>query len=127
MNNRNTLYIICALLIGFLGGYATFGSHIPRMNDMHKMDDGKMMMNHSMSGMMEDMNASLRGKSGVEFDFDKVFLDEMIVHHEGAVDMAKLVLTSTTRPELLKMAQDIIDVQTKEINQMKAWKEEWSK
>lgn len=125
MNNRNTLYIICALLIGFLGGYAVFGFHAPRMNDMHKTDDGKMMMNHSMSGMMEDMNAALRGKSGVEFD--KAFLDEMIVHHEGAVDMAKLVLTSTTRPELLKMAQDIIDVQTKEVNQMKEWKEEWSK
>ena len=95
------------------------------MKDMHKMNDGKMMMSHSMSGMMEDMNASLRGKTGVEFD--KAFVDEMIVHHEGAVEMAKLVLTSTTRPELLKMAQEIIDVQTKEINQMKAWKVEWSK
>ncbi len=125
MNNKISIYIAGALVVGFLGGYVFFGSHKPGMNDMHKMEDGHMMMNHSMSGMMEDMNASLRGKTGVEFD--KAFIDEMIVHHEGAVDMAELVLTSTTRPELLKMAQEIIDVQTKEINQMKEWKAEWSK
>lgn len=125
MNTKILLYIVSALVVGFLSGYVLFGHHKSDMNDMHRMDDGKMMMNHSMSGMMEDMNASLRGKTGAEFD--NAFVDEMIVHHEGAVDMAKLVLTSTTRPELLKMAQEIIDVQTKEINQMKSWKVEWSK
>ncbi len=125
MQKTNYGVIVLVLVVGLLGGYFFGNSKMDRMDDIHKMDDGSMMMNHSMSGMMEDMNASLRGKTGAEFD--NAFVDEMIVHHEGAVDMAKLVLTSTTRPELLKMAQEIIDVQTKEINQMKAWKVEWSK
>ena len=125
MQKTNYIVIVLVLIVGVLIGCMIGQSRGRDMNDMHKMNDGKMMMNHSMIGMMEDMNASLRGKTGVEFD--KAFVDEMIVHHEGAVEMAKLVLTSTTRPELLKMAQEIIDVQTKEINQMKAWKVEWSK
>lgn len=125
MQKTNYIVIVLVLIVGVLIGCMIGQSRGRDMNDMHKMNDGKMMMNHSMSGMMEDMNASLRGKTGAEFD--NAFVDEMIVHHEGAVDMAKLVLISTTRPELLKMAQEIIDVQTKEINQMKAWKVEWSK
>jgi uncharacterized protein (DUF305 family) len=72
---------------------------------------------------MHDMNAKLQGKTGDEFD--KAFLSEMVIHHEGAVDMAKLVLTSSKRPEMIKFANDIISVQSKEIDMMKQWENEW--
>ena len=49
----------------------------------------------------------------------------MIIHHQGAVDMAKQVLVKSKRPELLKLANDIISSQTEQINQMKTWQTSW--
>ena len=94
----------------------------------HKMSDGTMMNNSGMmdmDSMMKGMSASLEGKSGDEFD--KTFLSEMIVHHEGAVVMAKQVLSTSKRPELIKLANDIISAQTKEIDMMKVWQSSWFK
>jgi uncharacterized protein (DUF305 family) len=104
----------------------------------HKMpygsDDKMKMMNHesggdqgdmSMEGMMKGMMAGLEGKTGLEFD--QVFLGEMIIHHQGAVDMAKQVLATSKRPELIKLANEIIAAQTKEIEMMKKWQTEWVK
>ncbi len=56
---------------------------------------------------------------------DQLFLQEMITHHEIAVTMSKEVLVHTSRKEIRKMATDIIELQTKEIEQMKRWLEEW--
>lgn len=96
-----------------------------RMSGMHMMPDGTMMANNSsdMSSMMMDMTARMKGKTGNELD--RVFLEDMIVHHQGAVDMAKELQKGTKRPELQKMAKDIIDVQTKEITMMKNWLRDW--
>jgi len=95
------------------------------MSGMHMMPDGTMMGNSgsTMNSMMMDMTARMKGKAGDELD--KVFLEDMIVHHEGAVDMAKELQKGTKRPELQKMAKDIIDVQTKEISMMRAWLRDW--
>ena len=89
------------------------------------MPDGTMMGNSgsNMDSMMMDMTARMKGKTGDELD--KVFLQDMIVHHEGAVDMAKELQKGTKRPELQKMAKDIIDVQTNEISMMKNWLRDW--
>lgn len=91
------------------------------------MPDGSM-MKHSgmdMTSMMADMNAALKGKTGDEFD--KAFIDEMIVHHEGAVEMAQLALTNAKHKELKDLADAIIKAQTIEINQMKQWRASWFK
>lgn len=146
--------LIVGFLIGVLVvGLATLdtrdgGQHIKRgykgnmegkMNmDGHKMsygsDDKMKMMNHengagqgemSMEGMMKGMMAGLEGKTGLEFD--QAFLGEMIIHHQGAVDMAKQVLATSKRPELIKLANEIIAAQTKEIEMMKKWQTEWVK
>ena len=45
----------------------------------------------------------------------------MIIHHQGAVDMAKELLKGTKKPELVKFANDIITVQSKEIEMQKEW------
>ena len=49
----------------------------------------------------------------------------MIVHHQGAVDMAVIIADRTRRPELKAFAQEIIDVQDKEITMMQGWLTEW--
>lgn len=49
----------------------------------------------------------------------------MIPHHESAVVMAKDALQKSQRPEIRKLAQDIISSQQKEIEQMQQWRKAW--
>lgn len=58
-------------------------------------------------------------------DYDLRFIDGMVLHHQGAVNMAKEVLNKSQRPEMKKLAQDIIAAQNREINQMKQWRKTW--
>jgi uncharacterized protein (DUF305 family) len=88
------------------------------------MPDGTMMGgNTDMASMMANMNAGLQGKTGDTFDQE--FLAEMIVHHQGAIDMAKLALTNAKHQEIKDLAQAIISAQTKEINEMRQWQKSW--
>jgi uncharacterized protein (DUF305 family) len=92
----------------------------------HMMADGSMMDNAdsmSMADMMSGMNAALKGKTGDEFD--RAFISEMIVHHQGAVEMAQLALTNAKHQEIKTLAQAIIAAQNKEIADMKTWQKNW--
>lgn len=73
---------------------------------------------------MSGMSASLASRTGDEFD--KLFLEQMIEHHEGAVDMAELAKKNAKHDEIKQMADDIIDAQTSEIQQMKDWQTSWN-
>lgn len=120
------------LVIGIVAGWGIWGSS-SRMDDEHHQMSGGMMMrndddmtmshNMTMRQMMDSMSGSLEGKTGD--DFDSAFLEEMIPHHQGAVVMAEMVLKTSKRPELIKMANEIIAAQQKEIVQMRAWQKTW--
>lgn len=71
-----------------------------------------------MAGMMtaEQMQQLEQGR-GVEFD--RIWLQMMIAHHEGAVQMAQTELRDGANPEARALAQKIIDAQQAEISQMK--------
>ncbi|MEI6065300.1 MAG: DUF305 domain-containing protein [Pseudanabaena sp. ELA748] len=58
-------------------------------------------------------------------NYDLRFIDGMTPHHQGAVVMAQDVLKNSKRPELRKLAKDIIAAQEKEIAQMSAWRKAW--
>lgn len=58
-------------------------------------------------------------------DFDRAFIEEMIPHHQMAIMMANMLVASTNRPEMKKLAEDIIAAQTKEVNDMRAWTQAW--
>jgi uncharacterized protein (DUF305 family) len=81
---------------------------------MPGMDHGSM---PGMPGMMsaEDMKMLDQSKGAA---FDKMWLDMMIKHHEGAVAMAKTELQKGGSADAKKLAQDIIDAQQKEITEM---------
>lgn len=84
-------------------------------------DGGMSGMNHGSmgSGMMsEDDMAALNKASGPEAS--RLFLEQMIQHHEGAIAMAQTELDQGQNPDALALAQKIIDTQTAEIAEMKA-------
>lgn len=65
--------------------------------------------------MMVDMSKL----SGVEAD--QAYIKGMIDHHQGAIEMAKQLQTFTKRPELIKLANDVVTVQSAEITMLKGW------
>lgn len=127
MNYQHTTYFFAGLSIVLCGllvlGYQSSSQEImaPTM-DMNDTNNA-MMMDHSMHGMMMDMTSRMEGKTGDELD--RIFLEDMIVHHQGALDMTELLLEKTKRPELQALGANIITAQTAEIAQMEAWLEEW--
>jgi len=58
-------------------------------------------------------------------DFDRVFIEDMIPHHQMAVMMASMLKNGTNREEMRKLADDIVSAQTKEIDSMRSWYKEW--
>jgi uncharacterized protein (DUF305 family) len=58
-------------------------------------------------------------------EFDQQFIDMMVPHHEGAVEMARIALARAAHQEIRDLAQAIIQSQDAEINQMKAWRQAW--
>lgn len=74
-------------------------------------------MGHAMMGMLNDDEISaLREASGAEFD--RLFLVGMIKHHEGAIDMAEMIVDSGNS-EVAALGKSIIQVQNREIAYMK--------
>jgi uncharacterized protein (DUF305 family) len=65
--------------------------------------------------MHKDMSVALTG------DADRDFLAGMIPHHQGAIDMAEVVLKYGKDPKVKKLAQGIIRAQKHEIAMMQAW------
>lgn len=115
MNKNTILALAIGLLVG-IGGTIGVGAVTN--------DDGseQTVADHSTMSMA-DMNKQLEGLSGD--DYDKAFIEMMIAHHEGAVDMALLSVTNAKHDEIKKLSQDIISAQEKEIADMKQWQIDW--
>ena len=78
------------------------------MGDMDGMDHG---------GMMSDTDMqALEAATGVEAS--RLFLEQMMMHHEGAIDMAQDEVDNGQNPDVVSLAQDIITSQTAEIATM---------
>lgn len=69
------------------------------------------------------MSKQLVGLSGD--DYDKAFIEMMIAHHQGAIDMAKLSETRAKHDEIKKLSQNIIEAQEKEIYESQQWQQLW--
>jgi uncharacterized protein (DUF305 family) len=75
-------------------------------------------MGHEMAGMMPaDQMAALGRASGP--DFDRMWLQMMIQHHQGAIDMSNTELGQGANADTKALAQSIITAQQAEITQMR--------
>lgn len=94
--------------IDLMAGWLEDWGH-PAGSGMEGMDHG---------GMMSDGDLdALAAADGVEAA--RLFLEQMIEHHEGAIDMARAELDAGTHPDVLALAQRIVDAQTAEIATMR--------
>jgi len=84
MNANTSMVGIVALIIGLGGGYFIANSQQPAP------------MVHNMGSTMTGMTAGLENKEGTAFE--QAFINEMIVHHEGAVTMAQMVSSKDRAP-----------------------------
>ena len=73
-------------------------------------------------GMMEH-GGMMHGNS--DAPFDALFLDGMIMHHEGAIVMAQQALAESEHDEVRELSEAIISAQQTEIEQMQSWRSEW--
>lgn len=108
-------YPEACLQMGDTGGMAMPDAEMD-MPDMQEHQraamEGMTEMNRNMmQGMMAD-------------DPDVAFVCGMIAHHQGAIDMAQVELEFGDDEAMRELAQEIIDAQTREIAEMKAWLEE---
>ena len=116
---NNYLLAVTTFIAGVLLTLLISGYNRQQAQPANMMGGGMMTMNSSMNEMMR----SLEEAEGE--DFDMAFMNSMMVHHEGAIEMAKQAKTKARRQEIKDMADDIIEAQTNEIEQMKMWQKEW--
>ena len=65
--------------------------------------------------MHKDMTITFTGNADVDF------IKGMLPHHQGAVDMAKIVIQYGKDPEVRELAEAIIKAQNEEIAWMTSW------
>lgn len=74
-------------------------------------------MGHSISGMMSDSDMNDLDQASAE-DAAKLYLEQMVQHHKGAVDMAKTEVDKGKNTDAVAMAKSIVSSQTEQITQM---------
>jgi|JI8StandDraft_1071087.scaffolds.fasta_scaffold12322_5 uncharacterized protein (DUF305 family) len=114
INYKQVLVVIGSLLVGF-GSGATLDGYLADLANTEQAP--------TMQHEMDAMTSVLKGKTGDAFD--KAFLEEMVIHHQGAIDMANLALQNSQRGEMKALANAIIEAQTEEIEMMRGWNDAW--
>lgn len=112
------------IITGFIAGQAVNKNNTGMMRmmgmDMSRFKDDS--AGH-MGMSMDDMASQLQHRSGD--DFDENFISMMIDHHQGAIDMAVLAESRAKHEEIKQLSKEVVTAQTKEIEQMKQWRQQW--
>ena len=116
MSNTRVV-LAAAILMGLSNPVAlTAGEAAPTtLAQAQRMPDGAMMQD--MQSMNQRMSQLMRTTGNPDRDFAQM----MIPHHQGAIEMAKVLLERGKDPELRNLAEKIIKDQQREIAQLQDW------
>src|SRR5574343_873097 len=125
MKNKSimTIALIAIIVAAAFGGYTLSNQNDAKNTNTSVTTEQQSTATDHNSMSMMDMNKQLEGLSGD--DYDKAFIEMMITHHEGAVDMAELSAERAKHDEIKQLSQAIITAQDKEIADMKQWQQDW--
>jgi uncharacterized protein (DUF305 family) len=98
-----------------------------QQNEITKMQDWRKQWypNLGPTGGMTVHMGDMKISDDTSKPFDQRFIDPMISHHQGAIDMAKEAQTKAEHSEIKTLANNIITAQTKEIQDMQQWRTQW--
>lgn len=87
------------------------------------------MMGDGQTGSMMGGGGMSGGQMMGSFDenqpFDLQFIDQMTMHHEGAIMSSEMMIGDSQRPELRQLAADIQKSQSEQIDQMQQFRKQW--
>lgn len=103
------------------------GSHTEHNTATNAAVDHSKMDHSQMDHSTMDHSKMESSPGAADAPFELQFLDTMIAHHQGAVDMAKMAEKRGENAQFKKFADGIVMAQEREITQMKRWRSEWHK
>lgn len=74
---------------------------------------------------MTGMDQGSMGTPMADVDFDLMYIDMMIPHHESIIALAEVAQHELTHPDLVAMAEDIVAAQDAEITELQTLRDEW--
>jgi uncharacterized protein (DUF305 family) len=92
-------------------------------NDSGSMDHSSMTSSSTTSS--SSTSATSAAVDAAHNDQDVMFAQQMIVHHQGAIEMAKLATTQASSQEVKTLAATIESAQQPEITEMTSWLTSW--
>lgn len=113
---RSVLFFAACLIVTSCAGTSNDHNEVGSNSNA-----GQLTTDHSTTD--HGLNASSPGAANAPVALQ--FIDTMIVHHQGAVDMSKLAETRAAAPELTKFAAAVIADQEREIAELKRWRKDW--
>ncbi len=123
--NIYSKFVVAVLAVALVGGFTYFQLSNSGQRAMAGMQqsaktndaatDSTKGFEAAMAGMMNGMMAPISGKPDLDF------VQGMMPHHQGALDMAKVVLQFGKDPEIKTLAEGVVKAQEGEIAFMKDW------
>ncbi len=126
MKRRHGLLVVLVTLgMATTGGLLTL--HLPAASDPKPLPPMRLgQMGHPTAPLSRPRQMGPgQMMHGMHISSEVEFLTQMIPHHQEAIDTARLVLQSSDRPEMRQFAQRIIAAQSREIQQMQRWLQQW--